>query len=67
MTYRYGVFKVPNKTRWSCFDWGCEAWDLYSYLRFEGARLKNGFDKYGEMSMEKFKEVMWDWSVDLCE
>lgn len=67
MTTMAGVFKVPNKTRWVCYSWGCEAWDLYSYLRFQGASLKNGSEKYGEMSMRHFKDLMWDWSIELCE
>lgn len=60
------IFKVPNRTTWICDDLRCEAADMYSYLRFEAAKIKNGGDRYGEMSMDHFKELMWDWSIDLC-
>lgn len=61
------VFKIPNRTAWECTSLQCQAVDLRSYLIFEAARIKNGFDLYGEMSMEEFKTIMWDWSIDLCE
>lgn len=61
------VFKVPNRTNWQCDTIRCEARDLRSYLVFEAAKIKNGSEKYGEMTLDHFKNLMWDWSIQMCE
>lgn len=51
------VWKVPNRTTWSC-DIVCSAEYAMSELIMIGARMKNGWNEYGSMSLEQFMDRM---------
>lgn len=52
------VYKVPNRSSFYCDNSICEAEDFRSSTIMALARMKNGFDKYGTMSVEHFSKIM---------
>src|SRR5690606_3112077 len=69
-TYDGAVFKIPNKSKWSCFlegrDLECEA-STYFRLYQIAASLKNGLDVYGRMNVNEFGRLMGNKPIVKCD
>lgn len=52
------VFKSPNRTGFTCSETTCLPANEYSSARFVGARIKNGWNRYGWMSLKQFQLLM---------
>ena len=61
------VYKGPNRSSFSCSLDTCVAIDSYSQFRLAGARIRNGVEQYGRMSLGRFHSVMGRLRIETCE